>query len=291
MTDQEARYDRIAEGYAAWWSPVHRRATLALLDELEADVATGARRLLDVGCGTGAMAIRAVRRWPALRVDAVDASSGMLDIARRETRALPRDERRRLRFQRADAERLPFEDGELDLVASAFVLQLVPSRFRALREMHRVLRPGGRLAYVTWLRGGERFGGDDAYDDARAAVGLDSRWADDEEPDDHAADGDGVLEPDDGNDDVPSPGAAVAQLRRAGFSSAVAHASTIEHAFTPESYVGFLGEFDDQDEWASLEPGRRAALEHALLERLAGLPPDRLVMRLPIVYASGVRRR
>ena len=34
MTDQEARYDRIAEGYAAWWSPVHRPGTLGLLDEV-----------------------------------------------------------------------------------------------------------------------------------------------------------------------------------------------------------------------------------------------------------------
>ena len=58
VTDQEARYDRIAEGYAAWWAPVHRPGTLALLDEVEADVAAGARRLLDVGCGTGAMACR-----------------------------------------------------------------------------------------------------------------------------------------------------------------------------------------------------------------------------------------
>ena len=42
MTDEEARYDRIAEGYAQWWSPVHRPATLALLDEIEPAVAAGA---------------------------------------------------------------------------------------------------------------------------------------------------------------------------------------------------------------------------------------------------------
>ena len=42
MTDQEARYDRIAEGYAAWWAPVHRPGTLGLLDGVEADVAAGA---------------------------------------------------------------------------------------------------------------------------------------------------------------------------------------------------------------------------------------------------------
>src|SRR3954454_9471021 len=84
VTDQEARYDRIAEGYAAWWSPVHCPGTLGLLDEVDADVSAGARRLLDVGCGTGAMAVDAVRRWPSVTLDGVDASAGMLEIAERE---------------------------------------------------------------------------------------------------------------------------------------------------------------------------------------------------------------
>jgi hypothetical protein len=52
MTDQESRYDRIAEGYATWWAPVHRPATLRLLDEVEPDVRAGARSMLDLGCGS-----------------------------------------------------------------------------------------------------------------------------------------------------------------------------------------------------------------------------------------------
>src|SRR5262249_61703924 len=74
MTDQEARYDRIAEGYAQWWSPLHRPATLRLLEEIEPDIAAGARRLLDVGSGTGALARAAVARWPGVEVDGVDVS-------------------------------------------------------------------------------------------------------------------------------------------------------------------------------------------------------------------------
>ena len=283
VTDQEARYDRIAEGYAAWWSPVHRPGTLALLDEVDADVAAGARRVLDVGCGTGAMAADAARRWPSVTVDAVDASAGMLEIAERESEALPDAARRRLRYRQALADRLPFDDGTFDLALSAFVLQLVPSRFRALREMRRVLRPGGRLAYVTWMRGGERFLPDDAYDEARRAVGLEPRWDDEDE------DEDGTDDADPGNDDVPSPEAAVAQLRRAGFAAATARASMLVHPFTPEGYLGFLARFDDEDEFAALPAGQRAALEHAILERLRRMPAEALVMRLPIVYASGVR--
>ena len=285
MTDQEARYDRIAEGYATWWSPVHRPGTLGLLDEVDAIVAGGARRLLDVGCGTGAMASDAVRRWPTVEVDGVDASAGMLELARAGSASLGPDEAARLRYAQALADRLPFDDGSFDLALSAFVLQLVPSRFRALREMRRVLRPGGTLAYVTWMRGGERFAGDDEYEDARRDVGLESRWDDDEDDDADDADDDP------GNDDVPSPEAAVAQLRRAGFASARARADTLVHPFTPEGYVGFVTRFDDEDEFATMAAGQRDALEHRLLERLRRLPAERLVMRLPIVYASGVRSR
>jgi SAM-dependent methyltransferase len=282
VTDQEARYDRIAEGYAAWWAPVHRPGTLGLLDEVEPDVAAGARRLLDVGCGTGIMAVEAVRRWADVDVDAVDASAGMLEIADREADRLPAPDRRRLRHRQALADELPFDDGTFDVALSAFVLQLVPSRYRALREMRRVLRPGARLAYVTWLRGGDRFRPDDAYAEARQAVGLEPRWDDDDDADDDA---------DPGNDDVPSPEAAVAQLRRAGFTAAAARALMLVHPFTPHGYLGFLARFDDEDEFSSLPADQRAALEHQVLERLRALPPQSLVMRLPIVYATGTRGR
>jgi SAM-dependent methyltransferase len=289
VTDQEARYDRIAEGYAAWWSPVHRPGTLGLLDEVEAEVAGGARRVLDVGCGTGAMAADAVTRWATVEVEGVDASAGMLEIATAGRASLPPDARSRLRYRQALADALPYEDGVFDVVLSAFVLQLVPSRFRALREMRRVLRVGGRLAYVTWLRGGERFAGDDAYDEARRDVGLDGRWEDD--GDESGDDGADPEELDPSNDDVPSPDAAVAQLRRAGFSGTRARGSVLEHRFTPEAYLGFLARFDDEDEFATLEAAQRDALEHRLLERLRAMPAARLVMRMPIVYATGVRTR
>jgi ubiquinone/menaquinone biosynthesis C-methylase UbiE len=281
MTDQEARYDAIAEGYAEWWSPVHRPGTLGLLDEIAPDVESGARRLLDVGCGTGAMAVAAAVRWDAVEVDGVDASAGMLAIAEREAGSLPPHVRRRLRFAHAPADRLPFADGTFDIAASAFVLQLVPSRFRALREMRRVLRVGGRLAYVTWLQGGERFAPDTVYDEVRVEVGLESRWPDDDEDREAWAND---------TDDVASPGAAIAQLRRAGFSDARARADTLRHPFTPEGYIGFVTRFDDESEFAEMEPARREALEHLLLGRLRRFRPEELVMRMPIVYASGIRR-
>jgi SAM-dependent methyltransferase len=270
MTDQEARYDRIAEGYASRWAPVHRAATLELLDEIEPEVRTGARRLLDVGCGTGAMAAAAVARWPAVEIDGVDASAGMLAIAGRERAALPHEPAGRLRFHHGLADRLPFPDATFDVVTTAFVLQLVPSRHRALREARRVLRAGGRVALVTWLAGGGPFAADGAYDAALDAVGL--------EPREHG-----------GHDDIVSPAGAVAILRRAGFSDARARSELLAHEFTPEGFLGFLARFDDEDRFGTLDTDVRARLERELLTRLRRLPPGGLRMELPIVYATGRR--
>jgi len=268
MTDQTERYDRIAEGYATWWSPVHRPGTLALLDEVDAELASGARRLLDVGCGTGTLAAAAASRWPAVDIDAVDASGGMLAIAERVRAALEPAAARRIRLAQAVADRLPFEDGSFDVVVSAFVLQLVPSRARALREMRRVLRPGGRLAYVTWLRGGPPFAADDAFDDALEAVGLEPRYRD-------AGD----------HDDVASPAAAVAQLRRAGIAQARARAASL---FTPVQRgwdtLGFLARFDGRT-FRVPRPGCGHAGRRAARSPAQGCP-RRLRLVLPIVHAS-----
>src|SRR5215831_3182795 len=141
----------------------------------------------------------------------------MLAIAERERAAAPAADRRRLRLHLAPADALPFADGAFDLAVTSFVLQLVPSRHRALREIRRVLAPGGRLALVTWLRGGEPFAADAAYDDALEAAGFEPR------------------EPGGGHDDIESAAAAEAILRRAGFAKATARAEAFAHRFTPES--------------------------------------------------------
>ena len=283
MTDQQVRYDLIADGYATWWSPVHRAATLRLLDEIAdeiADTGTGAAstagdpgvvRVLDVGCGTGALSVAAAERWPAVIVDGIDVSDGMLAIAGARLAERPAAVRERVRYAQAWADKLPFEDGSFDVVVSAFVLQLVPSAPRALREMRRVLRPGGRLAAVRWLRGGEPMAADTAYDDALVAAGLEPRDPGGDRP------------------DPASPAAAAAQLRRAGFRGVNARATRLEHAFTPEGFIGFMTRFDDEDLFRTMQPAERAALEADLLRRLQTLPGDGLRLVLPIVYASGRR--
>jgi SAM-dependent methyltransferase len=270
MTGQESRYDRIADGYATYWSPVHRAATLGLLDEVAPAEPIATRRVVEVGCGTAAMAVEAARRWPGTVVEATDVSAGMLAVAAR-TVAAAGDAGARVRLTRAPADRLPFPDASFDLALAAFVLQLVPSRPRALREMRRVLRPGGRLAYVGWLAGELPLGADRAWDEAIDAAGIDR-----ESPG--------------GHDDLASPAVAAAQLRRAGLSRVTAREDRLVHQFTPEAYAAFVTRFDDGDLVLSLEPDVRAALGEDLLARLRRLPPDALRLELPIVYATGVRR-
>jgi SAM-dependent methyltransferase len=272
VDDQEARYDRIAEGYARWWSPIHRPATLAVLDALAPSLDDGASRLLDVGCGTGALAAAAVARWPGVRVTGIDVSAGMLAVAERELATLRRQERERIRLVRAPADRLPFPGGSFDLAVSTFVLQLVPNPHRALREARRVLAPGGTLVFATWLVGGS-FAADAAYRDALEAAGIDGE--------------------DDGGDDGDprSPADAAARLRRAGFERVTAAATEVDHAFTPASYLAFMTRFDDADLWDSLPASQRRALAADVRARLEALPEEALRMRLPVAIAAGRRTR
>jgi len=107
-----------------------------------ASIAPG-HHVLDVGCGTGVVALEALRRVGERgRVVGLDVNEGMLAVARRK---LPHVE-----WRQAAAESLPFEAGVFDVVTSQFALMFFQDRPRALREMLRVLRPGGRLAVAVW---------------------------------------------------------------------------------------------------------------------------------------------
>ena len=121
MTEQAERYDRIADGYARWWGPIIAPAAVTVLDEIGDAVAAGATRLLDVGTGNGTLAIAAIRRWPEVRVTALDASSGMIAKAAAEAESQLTDaERRRLTLRVAFADDLGLADGSVDVAGSSF---------------------------------------------------------------------------------------------------------------------------------------------------------------------------
>ena len=122
MTDQADRYDRIALGYARWWAPIIAPQAVSLLDRLEPAIAAGAKRVVDIGTGTGTLAIAALRRWPGIDVVGIDASSGMADVAAAEAdRLLGPADRRRFMTRVAFADDLPFPDASFDVAMSSFV--------------------------------------------------------------------------------------------------------------------------------------------------------------------------
>jgi demethylmenaquinone methyltransferase / 2-methoxy-6-polyprenyl-1,4-benzoquinol methylase len=104
-------------------------------------------RVLDHATGTGDLAMQIARAEPSARVLAMDPSRAMLDIAREKVAAAGLAERIELR--QGDAERLEgIRTGELDAVSMAFGIRNVRDRERALREMARVTRQGGRIAIL-----------------------------------------------------------------------------------------------------------------------------------------------
>jgi ubiquinone/menaquinone biosynthesis C-methylase UbiE len=95
------------------------------------------RRVLDLGCGTGQLAHRLAAIRPAVGVCGCDLSPGMLRQARRRDAGVG--------WVGGDAGRLPFRSAAFDAVVSTEAFHWFPDQPAALREIARVLRPGGRL--------------------------------------------------------------------------------------------------------------------------------------------------
>jgi demethylmenaquinone methyltransferase/2-methoxy-6-polyprenyl-1,4-benzoquinol methylase len=106
--------------------------------------------VVDVAGGTGDIAFRIHRRAPKARVTVSDINAEMLSVGR--DRALNRGIAEGIAWVTADAERLPFPDRAADAVTIAFGLRNVTDRDRALAEMRRILRPGGRFLCMEFSR-------------------------------------------------------------------------------------------------------------------------------------------
>jgi len=104
----------------------------------------GCRRVLDAGCGNGRYSRFLLRQSDAdARITAFDLSQNML---RRARQRVPSE---RVSFAAADLTRLPYADQSFDAVVSGWVLEHLPDPRTGLRELARVLRPGGKLLLLT----------------------------------------------------------------------------------------------------------------------------------------------
>jgi len=141
LTRSQRFYDRQARGYDRRWQRYQATTHQALLAHLDGSF----RRVLDVGCGTGALLRRLLERYPEAEGIGLDVSSAMLDVARRRLAG------HHARLRRADARRIPLPGHSVDLLTLASVVHYVRRPSTVLLEACRVLRPGGMLGIVDYV--------------------------------------------------------------------------------------------------------------------------------------------
>lgn len=138
-------FDVAAEAYDGFMGRYSR-----LLSGQLADLAGvgGAKRVLDVGCGTGALTGELVARFGPAAVAAVDPSASFI--------AAVRERHPGVDVAQAPAERLPFPDDAFDAALAQLVVHFMSDPVAGLAEMARVTRPGGVVAACVWDHGGRQ---------------------------------------------------------------------------------------------------------------------------------------
>jgi SAM-dependent methyltransferase len=266
--------------YARHWEPVLAAPGVRLLERvatlLERSAAASTPAVvLDLGTGTGSLALAAALRWPSARIVGLDASGAMLSVARHRIAdgAAPAGPER-FEWVVADATAMPLADASVDVILSAFMLQLASDRLAVLHEVGRVLRPGGWLGIVTWLADEIALAPDLEFDEAVYDLGL-------EDPDLDAE----VQPP----DDIADTATLRAELEAAGFTAVDAQPDGLEFGWTREAYLDFKEDYDEWDLFDSLSSGDRSRLRERLAERWAALPDEAFTLRAQLVAATARR--
>jgi SAM-dependent methyltransferase len=260
MTTTGRDYDRYATAYHRWWAPIIAPAGRGLLEAV-APVLEGPRaHLIDIGTGTGSVAVAALQRWSACRVTGVDPAPGVLAVAGKQARRLGARAEHRLKLLEGDAARVPLPDRSADAVVSSFVVQLVPNRAAATREAFRLLRPGGRYAVLTWQAGSFDSPLYVAFQRALDDEGLEASESREQRP-------------------YRSPAGAAAELRRTGLRRVHGQIVTLAHRFEADTYLAVLEGWIENDLFEALDDLRRDRLRRATAKRLAKLGPSDLVWR------------
>jgi SAM-dependent methyltransferase len=239
------------DGYELNMGRWSRRLARPFLDFVET---SHAERVLDVGCGTGHLAVAVLERSASAIVHGIDLAPVYIDYAR------SRNPSSRLEFCVGDACALTFPDGTFDCVLSLLVLHFVPRPHDAIAEMRRVAKPGAVVAAAVW--------------DARGGFVANRMFFD------TAA----VLDPKAGERRAKNytrpltrPGELAAAWRRAGFVdvSETVLQIRMEYASFADYWAPYLGKDGPGAEYvATLGTDQRTGLEHAIRAAYLDGEPD-----------------
>lgn len=100
-------------------------------------------RLIEVGCGVGAQTEILLERFPSLRITGIDISPAQIEVAKQRLGTNPNADR--VTFEAGDAKSLPYPDNSFDAAFLCFFLEHVSEPVEVLQEVHRVLRPSGKI--------------------------------------------------------------------------------------------------------------------------------------------------
>jgi len=142
---QRYGWDKAAIYYENFWHKQLKPAQDKLLEM--ANLRPG-EKIIDIACGTGLVSFAAAEKLnPAGFVMGTDISDNMVAICRQQAKEKNYSN---VQFERMDAEELAVPDGEYDAALCALGLMYVPDPVRALKEMHRAIKHGGRAVAAVW---------------------------------------------------------------------------------------------------------------------------------------------